>query len=161
MSPPDDDLEVPDFLKSNPRVQRAARQFVDTVTKDGGSATITFGDKTVHIGAPSTEVPASDRTVDPSDNQLPLAEPAGVKSRNRKNGMNVGRLPGFIERIEKLEEERSAVGSDIRDVYSEAKAVGYDVRTIRKIVALRKLDAADRAEQEELLDAYKHALGMM
>ncbi|HZQ01383.1 MAG TPA: DUF2312 domain-containing protein [Reyranella sp.] len=74
--------------------------------------------------------------------------------------MNVGRLKGFIERVEKLEEERAAVGADIRDVYSEAKGVGYDVKTIRKLVQLRKLDAADRAEQESLLDTYKHALGM-
>lgn len=71
------------------------------------------------------------------------------------------RLKSFVERIEKLDEERSAIGDDIRDVYGEAKGVGYDVKTIRKIVALRKLDAADRAEQETLLDVYKHALGMV
>jgi uncharacterized protein (UPF0335 family) len=52
------------------------------------------------------------------------------------------------------------ISDDMRDVYSEAKGVGYDVKTMRKIVSLRKIDAADRAEQETLLDTYKHALGM-
>ncbi|WP_425069872.1 DUF2312 domain-containing protein [Reyranella sp.] len=75
--------------------------------------------------------------------------------------MNVGRLKSFIERIEKLEEERKAIGGDIKDVYSEAKGVGYDVKTMRKIVSLRSMDAADRAEAETLLDVYKHALGMV
>ena len=63
--------------------------------------------------------------------------------------------------MRKLEEERKAIGGDIRDVYSEAKGVGYDVKTMRKIVSLRSMDAADRAEQETLLDTYKHALGIV
>ena len=70
-------------------------------------------------------------------------------------------LKAFVERIEKLEEERKAIGGDIRDVYSEAKGVGYDIKTMRRIVSLRGMDAADRAEQETLLDTYKHALGMV
>ena len=74
--------------------------------------------------------------------------------------ISADRLKSFVERIEKLEEERQALSSDIRDVYSEAKGVGYDVKTMRKVVSLRKMDAADRAEQETLLDVYKHALGM-
>ena len=72
-----------------------------------------------------------------------------------------GKLKSFVERIEKLEEERKAIGGDIKDVYSEAKGVGYDVKTMRKIVSLRSMDAADRAEQETLLDTYKHALGIV
>lgn len=160
MSGEPDDLELPPHL--NRRLRRAAKDFVDTVTKDGGSCTITAGDKTVTIGKPP--VPASDRAVETSDNEggpeLPLAQPEGSKP-NKPGGMNVGRLKGFIERVEKLEEERKAVGDDIRDVYSEAKGAGYDVKTMRKIVALRKLAAADRAEQETLIDTYKHALGMV
>ena len=74
--------------------------------------------------------------------------------------ISADRLKSFVERIEKLEEERKAIGSDIKDVYSEAKGVGYDVKTMRKIVSLRSMDAADRAEQETLLDVYKHALGI-
>ena len=74
--------------------------------------------------------------------------------------VNADRLKSFIERIEKLEEERKAIGGDVKDVYSEAKGVGYDVATMRKIVALRAKDPADRAEAETLLDVYKVALGM-
>ena len=83
---------------------------------------------------------------------------APVKPRHLP--ISADRLKSFVERIEKLEEERHAIGGDIRDVYSEAKGVGYDVKTMRRIVSLRKMDAADRDEQEALLDTYKHALGM-
>ena len=92
---------------------------------------------------------------------LDLQDPMGVKSKNRPGGMNVGRLKSFLERVEKLTEERKAISDDIRDVYSEAKGVGYDVATIRAIVRLRAMDSADRAEREALLDTYKHALGMI
>jgi uncharacterized protein (UPF0335 family) len=85
-----------------------------------------------------------------------------VVSRKTKAGpISAERLKSFVERIEKLEEERSEIGSDIKDVYSEAKGVGYDVKTMRAIIALRKKDAADRDEAESLLDTYKHALGMI
>jgi uncharacterized protein (UPF0335 family) len=88
--------------------------------------------------------------------------PDGSSVTKKKAGpISAERLKSFIERVEKLEEERHAIGSDIRDVYSEAKGVGYDVKTMRKIVGLRKMDAADRAEQEALLDTYKHALGIV
>ena len=75
-------------------------------------------------------------------------------------GVAADRLRSLVERIERLEEERKAIGDDVRDVYSEAKGVGYDVKTMRKIVSIRKMDASDRAEQETLLDTYMHALGM-
>ena len=67
------------------------------------------------------------------------------------------RLRGFVERIE---EERSALGADIREVYAEAKAGGFDVKTLRQIVKLRALEPADRDEQAALLELYKSALGM-
>lgn len=70
------------------------------------------------------------------------------------------RVRSYIERVEKLMEERQAIGSDIRDVFAEAKGVGYDVKTLRKLVQLRAIDAADRAEAEALLDTYAHAIGM-
>jgi len=86
----------------------------------------------------------------------------GHNSKTTKAGpIQAERLNSFIERIEKLEEERKAIGGDIKDVYSEAKGVGYDVKTMRKIVSLRAMDAADRAEAETLLDTYCHALGMV
>lgn len=69
-----------------------------------------------------------------------------------------GRLRSFIERIEKLIEERVAIQGDIKDVFSEAKGVGYDTKIIRKVIALRAMDPADRAEQETLIETYLHAL---
>jgi len=70
------------------------------------------------------------------------------------------RLQSFVERIERLEEEKAALSEDIKEVYSEAKAVGFDIKIMRQIVRLRKMNSADRQEQEELLDLYKNALGM-
>ena len=89
---------------------------------------------------------------------MPDGSPLAKKAK--AGPISADRLRSFVERIEKLEEERKAIGGDIRDVYSEAKGVGYDVKTMRKVVSLRRMDAADREEQETLLDTYKHALGM-
>ena len=75
-------------------------------------------------------------------------------------GISGERLRTFIERIERLEEEKKALSDDIREVYSEAKGAGFDVKILRQIVALRKMDASDRSEMEEVLDVYKRALGM-
>ena len=66
----------------------------------------------------------------------------------------------FIERIERLEEEKKAIAEDIRDVYSEAKANGYDTKTMRAVVRLRKMETHDRQEADALLDTYKAALGL-
>ena len=70
------------------------------------------------------------------------------------------RLRSFIERVERLEEEKKALAEDIKEVYAEAKGNGFDVKTMRKIVALRKKDPDDRAEEDALLDTYMAALGM-
>jgi len=70
-------------------------------------------------------------------------------------------LKAFVERIERLEEEKKATSDDIRDVYAEAKANGFDVKTLRTVVRLRKLDVAERQEQEAILETYMHALGMI
>ena len=66
----------------------------------------------------------------------------------------------FIERIERLEEEKKGISDDVRDVYAEAKANGYDTKTMRAIVRLRKMETHDRQEAEALLDTYKAALGL-
>jgi uncharacterized protein (UPF0335 family) len=66
----------------------------------------------------------------------------------------------FIERIERLEEEKKGIADDIRDVYSEAKANGYDTKTMRRVVALRKLEKHTRQEMDALLETYRHALGL-
>lgn len=70
------------------------------------------------------------------------------------------RLRLLIERIERLEEEKKGIADDIRDVYAEAKAVGYDAKIMRQIVRLRKMKPDDRAEMEAILDVYKAALGL-
>ena len=70
------------------------------------------------------------------------------------------RLRLLIERVERLEEDKKAIGDDIKDVYGEAKAVGYDAKIMRQIVRLRKMSADDRAEMEAILDTYKAALGL-
>jgi uncharacterized protein (UPF0335 family) len=69
-------------------------------------------------------------------------------------------LRQFIERVERLEEERKALGDDVRDTYSEAKAVGFDPKVMREVIRLRKMDRDDKAERDALLDMYQHALGM-
>ncbi|WP_298842956.1 DUF2312 domain-containing protein [uncultured Salinicola sp.] len=70
------------------------------------------------------------------------------------------RLRLLIERIERLEEEKKGIADDIKDVYAEAKAVGYDPKIMRQIVRLRKMKPEDRTEQDMILDTYKAALGM-
>lgn len=74
--------------------------------------------------------------------------------------VDAGHLRAFIERIEKLEEEKKAIADDIKDVYGEAKGTGYDVKVMRKIVSARKQDRDKRREEEEILDLYLAALGM-
>ena len=75
-------------------------------------------------------------------------------------GVSGERLRSFIERIERLEEEKKALSDDIREVYSEAKGTGFDIKVLRQIIRLRKMDASDRNEMEEVLDVYKRVLGM-
>ncbi|MDQ2081950.1 DUF2312 domain-containing protein [Xanthobacteraceae bacterium Astr-EGSB] len=69
-------------------------------------------------------------------------------------------LKAFVERIERLEEEKKTISDDIRDVYAEAKGNGYDVKALRAVIRLRKQDKDERAEQEAILDTYLVALGM-
>lgn len=73
-------------------------------------------------------------------------------------GIAADRLRSLIERIERLEEEKKGISSDIRDIFAEAKSAGFDVKIMRTILKLRKMNAADRDEQEYLLDVYKKAL---
>ena len=77
-----------------------------------------------------------------------------------KSGFAKEQLKSFIERVERLEEERAALTADIREVYSEAKGQGFDSKIMRQVVRMRKLDKADFQEQEAMLDLYLSALGM-
>ncbi len=75
-------------------------------------------------------------------------------------GFAPDRLRSFIERIERLEQEKQDLAADIREVYSEAKGVGFDPKIMRQVIRLRKMEDNDRREQEMVLDTYMHALGM-
>ena len=75
-------------------------------------------------------------------------------------GVAAGQLRSFIERIERLEEERKSISDDIRDVFGEAKGTGFDTKVMRQVIRLRKKEPAERQEEEAILDLYMHALGM-
>lgn len=77
------------------------------------------------------------------------------------NSIPATQLKSIIERVERLEEEKTGLQSDIKDIFAESKSNGYDVKTLRKIISLRKKDASERDEEEHLLDTYKRALGML
>ena len=81
-------------------------------------------------------------------------------AKTKTGGIAAEQLKSIVERIERLEEEKAGIASDIKDIFAEAKGNGYDVKTLRKVISLRKQDAAERDEQEHLLDTYKRALGM-
>lgn len=84
----------------------------------------------------------------------------GSPSEPSVGGIAADRLKSFIERIERLEEEKTALAGDIREVYAEAKGNGFDTKIMRQVLKLRKMEQDDRQEQEHLLDLYKRALGM-
>jgi len=71
-----------------------------------------------------------------------------------------GQLRAFIERVERLEEEKQTIADDIKDVFAEIKGTGFDTKAVRTIIRLRKKDQAERQEEEAILDLYKAALGM-
>lgn len=87
--------------------------------------------------------------------------PDAPKVGGNSGEVNAGRLLAFIERVERLEEEKATFTTDIKEVYGEAKSTGFDVKIMRKIVALRKMDLDERIEQEQILDLYLAALGML
>ena len=78
-----------------------------------------------------------------------------------EQGVAGEQLRSFVERIERLEEEKKAITDDIREIYAEAKGNGFDAKVLRQVVRIRKLDKAERMEQEAILDLYMHALGMV
>ncbi len=76
-------------------------------------------------------------------------------------GSGRDQLRSLVERIERLEEEKKAIADDIREVFAEARGNGFDIKAMRQVLKIRKLDAAERMEQEAILDTYLHALGMI
>jgi len=107
-------------------------------------------------------------TMTSHETDMPFDIDAAAASRARQaadpdsnvGGIAVDRLRSVIERVERLEEERSALAGDIKDIFSEAKSAGFDVATIKSIIRLRKKEPNEIEEQETLLDVYRHALGM-
>lgn len=94
-----------------------------------------------------------------------MAKPAVAEATDTQDNAQWGniaadRLRSLIERIERLEEEKKALSSDIKDIFAEAKSAGFDIKVIRQLIRIRKLEPAEVEEQETLLDVYRRALGM-
>jgi uncharacterized protein (UPF0335 family) len=89
------------------------------------------------------------------------ATTAASKDEQAAHRFAKDQLKAFVERVERLEEEKKAIADDIRDVYAEAKGNGFDVKALRAVVRLRKQDVDERKEQEAILETYLHALGML
>lgn len=83
------------------------------------------------------------------------------KGHNFYGGLSAEHLKQFIERLERLDEEKKNIAADIKEVFAEAKSAGFDTKVMRQILKLRKVDESERDEQEYLLDTYKRALGMI
>lgn len=92
---------------------------------------------------------------DEMNDDMPKADPAV-----NLQGLAADQLRSFIERIERLEEEKAAIATDIKEVYAEAKSGGFETKVMRKIVSMRKKDRQELAEEEELLELYRAALGV-
>ncbi|HEY7244167.1 MAG TPA: DUF2312 domain-containing protein [Xanthobacteraceae bacterium] len=90
-----------------------------------------------------------------------MSTAAAVKQEEPATRFAKDHLKAFVERIERLEEEKKALADDVRDVYAEAKANGFDTRALRALVQLRKQDVDERREHEAILETYMHALGMI
>ena len=80
-------------------------------------------------------------------------------SKDGSASISAEQLRSFVDRIERLEQEKAGIADDIKDCYAEAKSLGYDVKILRKVIALRKRKPNERREEEELLEVYLHALG--
>lgn len=94
------------------------------------------------------------------ENQTTFITKEDDEKNNIIGGIDCQRLQSVIERIERLEEEKKGISSDIRDIYAKAKRVGFDVKIIREIIKLRKMNVANRDEQEFLLETYRKALNI-
>jgi len=98
-------------------------------------------------------------TFQPAENEDKDGETTGGGTSD-VGGVAGERLKSFVERIERLEEEKTALMEDIKEVYAELKGVGFDAKTVRKVVSLRKMEHEKRREAEQLLDLYKSAIGL-
>lgn len=102
----------------------------------------------------------SKKNVKTNSKKSKRTEDDNTPSIGHNSGVSGARLKPFIERIERLEEEKKGIAEDIRDVYVEVKSTGFDTKTVRKTIRLRKMDAEKRREEQELLDLYCAAIGL-
>lgn len=98
---------------------------------------------------------------DKDDDDLIGGKDVTKKKTSNSGTVAANHLRSFVERIERLEEDKRAIQTDLKEVYSEAKGAGYDTKVLRKIVSERRQDAETVAEFESILDLYRHALGMV
>lgn len=126
------------MAKHSTRVERAARKL------HAMGATVSVADN----GVPTIHIPAGG------------VRAGRVGDNSDMNAVTAAHLKAFIKRIERLEEEKRAIASDIRNIYYEAKGNGFDASILRKIVAMRRIEPSERAEKAELLVVYLRALGM-
>lgn len=103
---------------------------------------------------------ADDMNLDSASKAKGSRDRQSADPESNVGGIAADRLRSIIERIERLEEERKALGSDIKDIYAEGKSAGFDVAVIRQLIRIRKKEPAEVEEQESLLDIYRRALGM-
>lgn len=104
------------------------------------------------------DIATPEKVVEEAKAAAPAAETPKIEVKATVGGVDCARLRSLIERVERLEEEKKYIASDIRDIFSEAKSVGFDVKTMRAVIKLRKMNAADREEQEYMLETYRRAL---
>jgi uncharacterized protein (UPF0335 family) len=97
----------------------------------------------------------------PSIQGAPMSAVEKHDSESPKTRFAKDQLKAFVERIERLEEEKKTISDDIRDVFAESKANGFDVKALRQVIKLRKQDVNERNEQQAVLETYMHALGML
>lgn len=97
---------------------------------------------------------------DDDDDLIGTGDGRKVGKKHNSGGIAADQLKSFVERIERLEEEKTGIQGDIKEVYAEAKGTGYDTKIIRQAIRLRKMEKADRQEQKALLELYLEALGM-
>jgi uncharacterized protein (UPF0335 family) len=98
-----------------------------------------------------------------TEDNIPTATPGrtvNLSDNGEVQSIAAAQLRSFVERIERLDEEKKAIADDIKDVYGEAKSNGYDTKALRRLVALRKMDRAEREERAAVLELYANALGM-
>ncbi len=119
---------------------------------------------------PTIQIRLSDGTVTPPATLSQMKEAVSMVRGERRtkpghevssNGVARDQLRAFVERIERLEEEKKTIADDIKDVYGEAKGMGFDTKILKKVIRLRAMDERKRQEEDAILDTYLHALGMI